>query len=86
MQDPIDAFIAAVLVNIVNPIITLLGVGAFLLMVYGIVVFIANGENEEKRATGQRHIIWGLLGMVIIFGANAIIALIASTLGVEVPK
>ncbi len=86
MQDPINAFIAVVLENIVNPVITLLGLGAFVLMVYGVVVFIANGENEEKRATGQRHIVWGLIGMLILFGANAIIALIASTIGVEVPR
>lgn len=86
MQDPIDEFIAVVLENIVNPIITLLGIGALVLMVYGVVVFIANGDNEEKRATGQRHIMWGLIGMVIIFGANAIISLIAGSIGVEVPK
>jgi hypothetical protein len=85
-MDPIDKFISLVLQNIVNPIITLLGLAAFVLMVYGIVVFIGSSDNEEKRATGQRHILWGFIGMVILFGANAIIALIASTIGVPVPR
>lgn len=86
MEDAIDLFIGKVLENIVNPIITLLGILAFLLFVFGVVTFIANAENEEKRTQGQRHIVWGLVGMVILFGANAIIALIANTVGADVPR
>jgi uncharacterized membrane protein YidH (DUF202 family) len=84
-MDAVDAFIGKVLENIVNPIILLIGMGAFLLFVFGVVTFIANAENEEKRATGQQHMIWGLLGMVIIFGAFAIVGIIAKTIGVDNP-
>ncbi len=84
-MDAVDAFIGKVLVNIVNPIITLLGLGAFALFVFGVVTFIASAENEEKRATGQRHMLWGLVGMVIIFGAFVIVSVIANTLGVDNP-
>lgn len=63
------------------PIITLLSLGAFIIFIWGIVEFIASAEDEEKRRTGQQHMIWGLIGLVIIFGANAIVALIKATVG-----
>ncbi len=76
-----DTFITKVQDAILTPIITLLALGAFVVFIWGIVEFIANAENEEKRATGQQHMIWGIIGLVIIFGANAIVSLIGATVG-----
>ena len=78
---PIDTFIDKVEANILTPLVTLVSVLAFLLFVYGIVEFIRNAENEEKRATGAQHILWGLIGLVVIFGANAIIGFLKNTVG-----
>lgn len=85
-MNPIQTFIAAVQTNILDPLITLIALGAFLYFVWGVVLFVQNAENEEKRKQGQQHIIWGLVGLVILFGAKAIIALIASSIGVSVPR
>lgn len=74
-------FLAKVQDAILTPIITLLALGAFLIFIWGIVEFIASAENEEKRTTGQQHMIWGIIGLVIIFGANAIVSLISATVG-----
>ena len=76
-----EAFILNVQREIISPIVTLIGLAALVVFVWGVVEFIRNADNEEKRATGQRHMIWGLVGMVILFGANALVALIASTAG-----
>jgi hypothetical protein len=78
-----DTFIAGVEREILTPIVTLLGLAAFVLFVWGVVDFIRSAEDAEKRATGQRNIIFGLLGLVIIFGANAIIRIISASLGVQ---
>jgi hypothetical protein len=78
---PVTEFIQKIEANILTPIVTLISVLAFMLFVYGVVEFIRNGDNEEKRATGQRHMVWGIVGFVIIFGANAIISLIGSLVG-----
>lgn len=72
-------FISRVQVAIINPLITLLALAAFVVFVWGLVEFIRSADNEEKRKTGQRHIIWGIIGLVIIFGAQAILALIGGT-------
>ncbi len=76
-----QTFITKVQDAILTPIITLLSLGAFLIFIWGIVEFIASADNEEKRSTGQQHMIWGIIGLVIIFGANAIVSLIGATVG-----
>ncbi len=68
--------------NIVNPIITLLALAAFVVFVWGVVDFIRSADDAEKRATGQRHMVWGIIGLVIIFGANAIIVILKNTFGI----
>ena len=73
-----DTFMTRVQDAILTPIITLLSLAAFLLFLWGIVEFIAGAEDEEKRRTGQQHMVWGI-SLVIIFGANAIVSLIRAT-------
>lgn len=80
-MSPFQEFIVKVQDAILTPIITLLSLGAFLLFIWGIVEFIAGSDNEEKRKTGQQHMVWGLIGLVIIFGANAIVSLMKATVG-----
>ncbi len=80
-----NAFISKVEKAIIDPLVTLIALAAFVVFVWGVVEFIANAGNEEKRATGQRHMIWGIIGLVIIFAAKAIVAIGASTFGIDVP-
>ncbi len=78
---PLDEFIANVQTQILEPLVTLIALAAFIVFVWGIVQFIQGADDVEKRKKGQQHILWGLVGMVIMFGANAIIGLIRATLG-----
>ena len=76
-------FLAKIQAQILTPLVTLLALAAFVLFVWGVVQFIAGAEDEEKRKPGQQHMIWGIIGLVIMFGANAIIMLIKQTVGVQ---
>lgn len=76
-----ETFIAAVQREIINPLITLIALAAFIVFVWGVVDFIRNGEDVEKRSKGQQHMIWGIIGLVILFGAQAILQIIARTVG-----
>lgn len=76
-----NEFLVKVQDAILTPIITLLSLAAFLIFLWGIVEFIAGADNEEKRKAGQQHMIWGIIGLVIIFGANAIVSLLKATVG-----
>ena len=85
-MDVLNGFIAKVETAILDPLITLIALAAFVVFVWGVVDFIAGAGNDEKRKVGQQHMIWGLVGLVIIFGAKAIVTLLANTIGVTPPK
>lgn len=70
-----DTFLAKVLDNIVNPVITLVALAAFAYFAFGVMMFIRNAENDEKRTQGKQHMVWGIVGLAIVFGASAIINL-----------
>jgi TRAP-type C4-dicarboxylate transport system permease small subunit len=68
----LNDFIGKLEVQIINPIITLLALAAFVVFVWGVVGYIQNAANDEKRAQGQQHILWGIVGLALLFGAAAI--------------
>ncbi|MEK7515802.1 MAG: hypothetical protein AAB555_02645 [Patescibacteria group bacterium] len=69
----LNKFLGKVVVEIINPIILFLSAAAFVLFIWGVFEFIANAGDETKRTEGKRAIMWGLVGLVIIFGAYGII-------------
>lgn len=76
---PIDGFITKVTNEILLPLVTLLAVIAFAVFVWGVVQMIMAAGDEEKRTTGQQHILWGIIGLVILFGASGIVAFLKAT-------
>lgn len=85
-MDALNTFIDAVVRELVNPLITLLALAAFVLFVWGMVEFIRSAGDTEKLQTGKRHMVWGIVGLVIIFGAKAIIEFLGSLFNVSIPK
>lgn len=71
----LSTFIGKVVVQIINPIILLLAGAAFVLFVWGGFQFVLNAGDDTKRAEGRSALLWGLIGLVIIFGAYKIIDL-----------
>lgn len=89
-----EQFLARVQVQILMPIVTLLTLAAFVMFVWGLVQFIyalqggsvmSDGKAHANTgiSAGKKHMVWGIVGLVIMFGANAIIAIIKQTVGVE---
>ena len=72
--------IIGVLNTIVVPIIFTL---AFLVFVWGVVnYFFLHGGEEGKREEGRQFILWGIIGMVVLFSVWGIIGMLLSTLGI----
>ena len=74
----IDGIIEVVRLEIINPIRYFLIVAAAVLFIYGVVEMIMGASNEEARTTGKKHMIWGLIGLVIIFSVDAIITVLTN--------
>lgn len=81
-----DKTLSALNEHIVNPLILLVFSIALLVFIFGIVRFIASGGDEEVRTTAKRHILYGLLGMFIMFSAFAIVRLITGVFGIDTTK
>ena len=75
----LNAFLAKVVEQIINPIILLLAAGAFIAFLWGVVQFIFHAGDETKRTEGREAILWGLVGLVIIFGVYGILSLLTGT-------
>ena len=67
---------------ILNPTILLLFAVAAIVFVWGLVQFLISSETFDGRETGKRKILWGLIGMFIMFGALGIIQIVLNTFGV----
>ena len=65
---------------VINPIIYLMFAAAFVIFIWGLVQFATHLDNEEARSTGVKHMVWGVIGMVIMVSVRGIVALIDNTL------
>ncbi len=68
---------------ILFPVITLLTAIALLVFLYGCFIFVVNAENPSAREEGRRHILYGIIGMLVMLMAYAILAIAANTFGLE---
>ena len=79
----LDTFIAKVNHNILNPLILLLFGLAILYFLYGLLQFFGNQENEEKNTDGRNHMLWGVIGIVIMMGVFTILNIIMDTFNLD---
>ena len=62
--------------EIIQPIIYLLialAVGYFL---FGLMQFVKNQDNETAKEEGKRHMLWGVVGIAIMFSVYGILNLL----------
>ena len=79
----LNEFLGKVVIEIINPIILLLSAAAFVVFLWGVFEFVVHAEDEGKRAEGKQAILWGLIGLVIIFGAYGIINVALGTFSID---
>ncbi len=79
----LDTFIAKVNDQIINPIILLLFALALVYFLYGMVEFLANQTNDEKKTTGKSHMLWGIVGIGIMMGVWFLLGVIMDTFNIS---
>ena len=79
----LNTFLDKVVVQVINPIILLLAAAAFVVFLWGVFEFIKGAGDEGKREEGRRAIMWGIIGLVIIFGAYGIINIALGTFNIR---
>lgn len=66
---------------ILYPVILLLTGIAFLVFLYGCLIYITHAENSSAREQGRNHIIYSLIGMFVMMVAYTILTIAANTFG-----
>ena len=60
----------------------LIGIGFFIL-IFGIVGYIRQGDNEEKRAEGRMFIIWGIVSIFVMLSIWGFVNILVNTFNLE---
>ena len=79
----IDDFLSKVNAKIINPAIEFAFIVAFVVFLFGVMEFIRGASNEEKRKKGKDHMLWGIVGFVIMLGVWGIINILVNTFGIK---
>jgi uncharacterized membrane protein YidH (DUF202 family) len=77
-----DPLIAKVLTLVVNPLVGFLFALAVLYFLWGVFKFIQHSEDSTAREEGQQHMLWGVIGIVIMVSAYGLIHFIQNSLAV----
>ncbi len=70
---------------ILFPLISLMMGVALLVFLWGVFEYVSKAESDDARATGRRHMLYGIIGFVVMVAAMAILKIATSTFGVSVP-
>jgi len=66
---------------IVNPLIVLMFTFALVAFLWGVRAYITGADNPEVRAKGANQIMWGVIGMALMFMAFTIVRISINTFG-----
>jgi hypothetical protein len=78
-----QGFVTAINNAILFPIIALLMAVAFIVFLYGAFEYVKNANNDAGRETGRNHLIYGVIGMLVMLSAFAILSMAAATFGLS---
>ncbi len=81
-EDIARNFVAKINDVILFPLISLMSGIALLFFLYGVFEYIKGAGSAEAHEKGQKHILWGIVGLLIMVSAYAILTIAANTVGV----
>ena len=74
-----EGLVARINYAIVYPLISLLIAASVLVFVWGCFQYLYNAEDAAARKQGQRHILFGLIGIVVMLSAMTLLQIAMRT-------
>jgi len=68
---------------IYSSVIPLIIALALAMFIWGVVQFVINDQEEAKKEKGKQFMIWGIIGLVVMFGVWGIVKIVGATFGIE---
>lgn len=80
------ALLAKIESEILFPIMMLMMTVALFVFLWGAYEYVLHAEHESERTKGKSHMLYGIIGLLIMVSALAILKIAAATFGVVVPE
>ena len=71
-------FIKKIVDNALRPIVNIMFIAATVFFIYGIIEYIAGADNEKSHTTGRDHMLWGIIGLIIMTSVYFILSILSS--------
>lgn len=78
-----QGFLTKINEAILFPLLTLMMALALVIFLYGAFEYVKNAGSEQGREQGRNHLIWGVIGMLVMLSAFAILTIAANTFGLQ---
>jgi len=79
LQDLI-LYVVCIISKSVIPLIFVLALTAF---VWGVVQYVINDAEEAKKAKGRSFMIWGIIGMTVMFSVWGLVGILGNTFNID---
>lgn len=73
-------YITCLINRSIIPLIFAIAVAMF---VWGVVQYVINADNEEKRKKGKQFIVWGIIALVVMLGVWGLVKIVGGTFGLN---
>lgn len=73
--------LAEFFIDIVKGLVSLVFASLAVAMVYGVVIYLLNADNEKKRTDIKNYLLWGIIGITVAFGLWGILQILTDTMG-----
>jgi len=77
----LQTLITAINTYILNPLIILAFAFAMVVFLWGVFQYVRGAADVKARETGRSHILWGVIGIAIMFSVFGIMNIISNTVG-----
>ena len=81
--DSVDDLLFKLNAKIINPAIEFAFIIALVIFLWGLMQFIRKADNKDSRGEGKQHMLWGIVGFLIMFGVWGIINILIGTFGIK---
>jgi hypothetical protein len=71
---------------ILFPLMTLMTSVAVVIFLWGAFEMVMHADDDGARTKGRQHMIWGIIGLLVMISAFAILSIAAGTFGIYLPE
>ena len=74
------SYVTCIISSSIIPLIFALATAMF---VWGVVQYVINSDEEAKKAKGREFMIWGIVGLTIMFAVWGLVKIVGKTFNIE---